>query len=398
MMGASQRAKMKIFLSYAVEQRGVAQHLAANLRAEGQTVHDADSSFFAARPFDAAIQRAIDNSDLFIFLISPASVQPGRYTLSELSAMERRWPSPGRRVLAILVEPTPHHQIPPYLMATTLLKPTGDVVAEGVAAVHRLELQLRRARWVIATPVLVLSLIGATWLLLEDVVPRWLGYPAVGVSWLLAFVALRELYFRSPVGNSFAPRLPSPPRSPSDFAPIRTSEGRSERLVSAAPSPAPSPVSPIERARSIEPAVSRGKEVFACYAREDRKLVLPLAAALKDRGISLWVDQWDIVSGTDWNASIEAAVKGCRVFLIHLSPRALASQPVKNELLAALARRKRVLPVLLEACETPLQLHSIQILDLQGKTDDGPSIDKLAADLRFLLATSGPADSVTIGS
>jgi hypothetical protein len=41
--------------------------------------------------------------------------------------------------------------------------------------------------------------------------------------------------------------------------------------------------------------------VFVCYAREDLDFVLKLAAELKDRGVPVWLDQWDIPHGANWN-------------------------------------------------------------------------------------------------
>ena len=44
-----------------------------------------------------------------------------------------------------------------------------------------------------------------------------------------------------------------------------------------------------------------GEYVFISYAREDDDFVLKLATELKDRGISVWLDQWDIPAGADWD-------------------------------------------------------------------------------------------------
>ena len=42
-----------------------------------------------------------------VFFITPRSVAPGSYALTELDIAQRRWRAPGGRVLPVLVEPTP---------------------------------------------------------------------------------------------------------------------------------------------------------------------------------------------------------------------------------------------------------------------------------------------------
>jgi hypothetical protein len=59
-----------------------------------------------------------------------------------------------------------------------------------------------------------------------------------------------------------------------------------------------------------------GDHVFVCYAREDEAFVLKLAAHLRDRGVPVWLDQWEISSGTDWDQSIDNAIYDCARFLI----------------------------------------------------------------------------------
>jgi len=39
--------------------------------------------------------------------------------------------------------------------------------------------------------------------------------------------------------------------------------------------------------------------VFICYAREDQDFVVKPAANLKERGVPVWLDQWDIPASAD---------------------------------------------------------------------------------------------------
>jgi hypothetical protein len=46
-----------------------------------------------------------------------------------------------------------------------------------------------------------------------------------------------------------------------------------------------------------------GDHLFICYARQDQEFVLKLAANLKELGVPVWLDQWDIPASTDWDQS-----------------------------------------------------------------------------------------------
>lgn len=54
--------------------------------------------------------------------------------------------------------------------------------------------------------------------------------------------------------------------------------------------------------------------IFICYARIDREFVRKLAANLKSQGVPVWLDQWDIPPGADWDQSIDSALHACAHF------------------------------------------------------------------------------------
>lgn len=136
---------MKIFISYASEYRETAEHLSLALDAEGHESFLDRPRLQEGQPYHGELREAIEKCDLLIFLVAPESVAPGSYTRSELSIAEGRWRHPAGRVLPVLVAPTPFESIPPYLAAVTLLQPQGDVVAETIFEVARL--QRRPRRW-----------------------------------------------------------------------------------------------------------------------------------------------------------------------------------------------------------------------------------------------------------
>jgi uncharacterized protein YjbI with pentapeptide repeats len=128
---------MKLFLSYASEDHNVADQVQLALLAAEHNVFFDKQSLPAAGDFHARIRAAIQASDGLIFLISPHAVDPGSYTLTELSFARERWPHPKGRVLPVLLPGVSIDRVPNYLKAATLLQPHGNVPAEIVAAIER---------------------------------------------------------------------------------------------------------------------------------------------------------------------------------------------------------------------------------------------------------------------
>src|SRR6266540_2206194 len=125
--------RSSIFLSYASEQSEAATHIELSLKGDGYSVFRDRTSLPPGESFDARILAAIEESDLFIFLISRESISHGRYTLTELKFAEQKWGHPAGHVLPVLVEPVPKEAIPIFLRAVTILQPQGNVTAEVAA-------------------------------------------------------------------------------------------------------------------------------------------------------------------------------------------------------------------------------------------------------------------------
>jgi len=121
-----------------------------------------------------------------------------------------------------------------------------------------------------------------------------------------------------------------------------------------------------------------GNHIFICYAREDQEFALELGAKLKDHGIPVWLDQWDIPGGADWDQAIEDALHDCSKFLIILTKTAVDSREVRGELQTALDEEKPIVPVLHQACRIPRQLKVFQHIDF---TAHGPEDSRALAKL-----------------
>jgi hypothetical protein len=120
---------------------------------------------------------------------------------------------------------------------------------------------------------------------------------------------------------------------------------------------------------------------FLSYARLDQAIALRLADDLIAAGVSVWVDQYDIQPSQPWDRTVENAVRTCRGFIAVLSPAAVASPNVADEVSVAIDDGKAIIPVLVERCTLPLRMTRMQYIDA--------TIDYDAALRRCLAAIRG---------
>ena len=121
---------MKIFLTYASEDKNIAEQVYFALAGNNHTVFFDRASLPAGADYNAQIRQAIVDSDLLVFLISEASVAPSSYALTELAFAQNKWPHPAEVVVPVMVRPTDYERIPNYLKAVTIFEPRGNVAAE----------------------------------------------------------------------------------------------------------------------------------------------------------------------------------------------------------------------------------------------------------------------------
>ena len=121
---------MRIFLSHASQDKEVAESIAFSLRGRGHKVFLDRDNLPPGGSYDQQIENAVNDSDVFVFLVSPDSVARGRYSLTELTFARRKWPDPTGCVLPVMVRNTPLEEVPQYLRAVSFLEPVGNIAAE----------------------------------------------------------------------------------------------------------------------------------------------------------------------------------------------------------------------------------------------------------------------------
>lgn len=128
--------------------------------------------------------------------------------------------------------------------------------------------------------------------------------------------------------------------------------------------------------------------VFISYAHENGRFVRKLARDLAQQDLSVWLDQWDLPEEADWDQMIRQAIRSCRCLLLVLSPAAVNSWVVYDQLVLALQTGKTIVPVLHQPCVLPLPLQDLTCIDFTGH-------DYKSA-LRQLLAYYFPEQSVQL--
>jgi hypothetical protein len=139
---------------------------------------------------------------------------------------------------------------------------------------------------------------------------------------------------------------------------------------------------------------NEGYTYFFSYSRADSEFVLKLATELRAAGANVWLDQLDILGGRHWDTGVEEALKSCQGVLAVLSPEAVASKNVMDEVSYALEKDKLVIPVLLRACEIPFRLRRLQHVDFTGDYQRGfPQLQRALHIEQASQSTEGGAPS-----
>src|SRR5512139_84688 len=112
------------------------------------------------------------------------------------------------------------------------------------------------------------------------------------------------------------------------------------------------------------------KDIFISYSRRDQEFVTRLASDLDAHVAGVWFDQSTIQIGENWHDEIMEGIRDCKAFLLVLSPDAMESRYVGEELTKALELGKPVFPILYRPApwkdEFASLVKEVQTLDLRS--------------------------------
>ena len=121
-----------------------------------------------------------------------------------------------------------------------------------------------------------------------------------------------------------------------------------------------------------------------------------LAADLKARGANVWLDQLDLPYGQHWDEQVEQALTACSEMLVILSPAAILSKNVKDEIAFALEDGKVVIPVIHRECRLPLRLGRLHYIDLRVEYE--PGLQRLLDALKIPFGIPSPVAGPVAGN
>jgi formylglycine-generating enzyme required for sulfatase activity len=133
---------MRIFISYASQDREPANSIYLALRDQGQRAFFDRADLPAGDEYHNRIRKAIQKSHLFIFLLSPNALDADSYTLEELSIAEKA----GVKLLPVVLREPAMDQIPASIKNVTFHRPAGNLAASVAAEVHRIAADFMRKR------------------------------------------------------------------------------------------------------------------------------------------------------------------------------------------------------------------------------------------------------------
>jgi hypothetical protein len=112
------------------------------------------------------------------------------------------------------------------------------------------------------------------------------------------------------------------------------------------------------------------QDIFISYSRRDQEFVTRLASDLDAQVAGVWFDQSDIQAGEKWHDEIMGGIRDCKAFIVVLSPDAMESRYVREEVIKALELGKTIFPVIYRPAKWTGEIKSlvedVQTLDLRS--------------------------------
>ncbi len=117
-------------------------------------------------------------------------------------------------------------------------------------------------------------------------------------------------------------------------------------------------------------------QVFLSYSSSDREIAQRIVDELRQKGVRVWFDTYELQSGDSIVKAIKNAISASDYLVVLLSPNSVNSTWMQQELATALSsdlttRDITLLPVVIEDCEFPPSLARYQYLDLRTDFDRG---------------------------
>ena len=135
-------------------------------------------------------------------------------------------------------------------------------------------------------------------------------------------------------------------------------------------------------------------KVFISYSRKDLTFIERLAADLVEEGCDVWYDLSGLDGGMRWVDEIEKEIKDRPYMLVVLSPNAIESEYVTEEVVYAKQINKKVIPLYYHPCEVKMLYASLNRIDVQGENYK-KNFDRILRAINVSKATPAPVGRVS---
>ena len=132
-------------------------------------------------------------------------------------------------------------------------------------------------------------------------------------------------------------------------------------------------------------------DVFLSYHSGDSEWVSQLKGDLVSKGIRVWLDSEQIRPGDRFPGALARAIDQVSSIIVVLSPGSVASPWVEEEFNLALAKRRRVIAVLIEEVEPPGFLQGRTWVDFRDPATFEASVEQLVFGITGSRAAGSPA-------
>lgn len=116
-------------------------------------------------------------------------------------------------------------------------------------------------------------------------------------------------------------------------------------------------------------------DVFIGHSSKDKPRVRKLAERLRDDGVRVWYDEWEVQSGDVIVQKVDSGLESARSFVLAMSAHAFGSDWVGLERTTVIHRdpmnrERRFIPLLLEDCDVPDTIRRFRYVDWRAESDD----------------------------
>lgn len=206
----------------------------------------------------------------------------------------------------------------------------------------------------------------------------------------------RRVTYRRQVRTQTRQMQPAPKPTPRQVTPTPNSTRSVSTSQRRQLSGGRSPVVEIgENIREVFGDESKEYDVFVCHASPDKHdCVSPLAHALKDGGLEVWYDEFELRVGDSLRRKIDQGIRSARYGIVVLSPSFLGGRPWTEHELdgivnAFIYNRQVLLPIWHDVDHSDVMEYSPSLADKVALSTSELSVEEIAEELiRYIGGTN----------